>query len=216
MSDIEFVNLGAGDYDRAKAVLNKAKHPGFVGRELFYRCATTGVCCVAVLDGIDCGVAMIAKEKLQALSIVASAQGKGVGSALMRRLQPKWVSAIAERISFFERLGYKPFGAPKVGQNGKHATQLMERGEIPSDQATEGAPRVTREPEQPEAPPTLLVDLSSEPKLIRLRAELAVLDDAIMRARASENHKATLEILARAHELHNIVDRLTACVSPRP
>ena len=111
MSEIEFVNLGADDYDRAKKVLNKAKHPGFVGRELFYRCATTGVCCVAVLGGVDCGVAMVAKEKLQALSIVASVQGKGVGTALMRRLQPKWVSAIAERISFFERLGYKSFGA---------------------------------------------------------------------------------------------------------
>ena len=86
MSEIEFVNLGADDYDRAKKVLNKAKHPGFVGRELFYRCATTGVCCVAVLGGVDCGVAMVAKEKLQALSIVASVQGKGVGTALMRRL----------------------------------------------------------------------------------------------------------------------------------
>lgn len=129
---IEFVNLGPDDYDRAKSILNKARHPGFVGRELFYRCATAGVCCVAVVDGLDCGVALVAKEKLQALSIVAVGQGKGVGSALMRRLRPRWVSAIQERVSFFERLGYKPFGPPKVGQNGKHATQLMERGEEPS------------------------------------------------------------------------------------
>ena len=132
---LEFVDLGAGDYDRAKSVLNKANHPGFVGRELFYRCATTGKACVAVLDGKDVGVALIVKERLQALSVAVAAQGSGVGQALMRRLQPRWVNAIEERVGFFERLGYKRFGSPKIGQNGKHATQLMERGEMPSGDA---------------------------------------------------------------------------------
>lgn len=129
MSEIRFDNLGPAEYERAKSVLNKAKHPGFVGRELFFRCATSGICCIAVIDGVDSGVAMITRDKLQALSVIATAQGRGVGPALMTRLMPRWVSAIEARVGFFEKLGYVRFGAPKVGQNGKHATQLMERGE---------------------------------------------------------------------------------------
>jgi GNAT superfamily N-acetyltransferase len=210
LADLEFVNLGADDYERAKTILNKAKHPGFVGRELFYRCATTGVVCVATLDGMDLGVAMIAKEKLQALSIISAGQGKGVGTALMRRLQPKWVSAIAERISFFERCGYKAFGAPKVGQNGKHATQLMERGEMPAagETAANDASRIEREKEPDAPPPTLLLDMSDEPKLTRHRAELAVLDDMLAKARAADQNKDVLAILERAEYISNQIDRL--------
>lgn len=209
MSDIEFVNLGADDYDRAKKVLNKAKHPGFVGRELFYRCATSGVCCIAILEGVDCGVAMIAKEKLQALSIISSVQGKGVGSALMRRLQPKWVNAIAERVSFFEHLGYKSFGAPKVGQNGKHATQLMERGEIPA--ASDGAPSnvVPIRREEPEtSPATFLADLADETPETRLLAQLQLLDSMLEKAVMAENHTAVLQLTERANIILANLDRV--------
>ena len=202
MADLEFVNLGAGDYERAKTILNKARHPGFVGRELFYRCATTGVVCVATLDGIDLGVAMIAKEKLQALSIIAAGQGKGVGTALMRRLQPRWVSSIADRVSFFERCGYKPFGAPKVGQNGKHATQLIERGEVPS------APRPSPKDEPPEPPFTLLVDLAAESQEGRIVAKLQLLDDLLKSAIANDKAADVLKILESAEYQHNCLDQL--------
>lgn len=215
MADLEFVNLGAGDYERAKTILNKARHPGFVGRELFYRCATTGVVCVATLDGIDLGVAMIAKEKLQALSIIAAGQGKGVGTALMRRLQPRWVSSIADRVSFFERCGYKPFGAPKVGQNGKHATQLMERGEVlsaPESVTTGGevpsAPRPSPKDEPPEPPFTLLVDLAAESQEGRIVAKLQLLDDLLKSAIANDKAADVLKILESAEYQHNCLDQL--------
>jgi len=138
MGELTFVDLGPGEYDRAKAIFNRAKHPGFIGRELFFRAATSGKAVVAVDDDGDVGVALIAKDKLLALSVVVTAQGRGVGPALMRRLQPKWVSAIDSRVGFFERLGYAPMGPPKVGQNGKHATQLMVLGDagVPGASAT--------------------------------------------------------------------------------
>jgi hypothetical protein len=100
---IEFVTLRPDEYDRAKKVLNAAKHPGFVGRELFYRCATTGQAVIAVLDTKDVGVALIAKGKLQALSVDVRCQGHGVGAQLVNHLQPQWVQAIAEKISWFEK-----------------------------------------------------------------------------------------------------------------
>lgn len=124
---LRFETLGPGDYDRAKKILNAAKHPGFVGRELFFRCATTGQVAVAVDDDSDAGVAMVAKGKLLALSVDVKCQGRGIGQALMARTQPEWVSAIAERIGWFEKLGFQAVGAPKVGQNGKTAVQLMQR-----------------------------------------------------------------------------------------
>lgn len=130
MSDsaIQFDLLGPGDYDRAKKILNRARHPGFVGRELFYRCATTGICCVAVVNGDDLGVALVAKQKLQALSVVREAQGGGIGKALITRTAPQWVNAIMERVPWFEKRGYVCVGAPRVGQSGKMATQLMQLG----------------------------------------------------------------------------------------
>lgn len=171
MSEIEFVNLGAGDYDRAKTVLNRAKHPGFV-------------------------------------SIIQAVQGKGVGSALMHRLQPKWVNAIAERISFFEKLGYKPFGAPKVGANGKHATQLMERGDMPANDAAPTAERAPRHQESEPPPPTLLVDLVDESRANRLLAQLTLLDEMLAKAVRDDNTKSVLEITERATSLWGQLDRL--------
>jgi len=126
VSGIEFIHLSPDDYQRAKTVLNKAKHPGFVGRELYFRCATNGRAVIASLDGQDCGVALIASNKLQALSVIKQAQGRGVGRALVMHLLPKFVNSIQERVSFFESCGYASVGAPKVGASGKMVTQLMQ------------------------------------------------------------------------------------------
>jgi len=155
--------LGPDDYDRAKKVLNAAKHPGFVGRELFYRCATTGRACIAVVEEADLGVALIAKDKLQALSVSLKAQGRGVGSALMAHLKPRWVSAIEEKVGWFERLGYRRVGASKVGANGKHATQLMERSDLENSRAPTIKPKV-----QPKS--------SSKPKTAVLTAPISALE----------------------------------------
>lgn len=139
MSEIRFDNLGPGEYERAKKVFDRAKHPGFVGRELFWRCATTGVACIAVIEDVDTGIALVAKDKLQALSVIVAAQGSGAGTALMARLKPKWVNAIGERVAWFEKRGYRPYGAARVGQNGKHATRLMER--IDEVETADAAPK---------------------------------------------------------------------------
>jgi hypothetical protein len=124
MADLEWVTLGPGDYDRAKKVFDRAKHPGFIGRELYFRCATTGTATIATLDGADVGVALIAKHhRLLALSVVS--KGGGIGTAMMRHLKPRWVSAIDEKKTWFARLGYVDEGPAKIGQGGKHSVQLM-------------------------------------------------------------------------------------------
>lgn len=138
--NLSFESLGLDDYERAKKVLNKAKHPGFVGRELFHRCASRGQVCIAVLDGQDVAVALIASNKLQALSVVAAAQGGGVGAALVDRLKPAWVSAIGDRVGWFEKRGYVPEGAARVGASGKMSVQLMRRAGDPTPSETKRPP----------------------------------------------------------------------------
>lgn len=142
--DLTFDLLGPGDYERAKTVLNKAKHPGFVGRELFFRCATTGTCTIAVLDGADVGVALVASQKLQALSVVSSAQGDGIGARLIDRVQPRWASVIGDRVEWFKRRGYVEVGPPKVSQKGTTTTQLMERTGEPEKRPPEQLTEPTR------------------------------------------------------------------------
>lgn len=214
MTEIRFDNLGPADYDRCKVILNKARHPGFVGRELFFRCATTGVCCVAVVDDADLGVALVAKDKLQALSVVREAQGRGVGGALMTRLQPRWVNAIGEKIAWFEKLGYKCVGAPKVGQNGKHSTQLLERDSTAASAVAEHgvvhaptAPIPAREREAEEPAPARLSQLIGASNVDRWQAQIELLDELLAKATIDGKYDSVIKITERAEKLLGLIAR---------
>lgn len=186
---ISFDRLKPEDYDRAKRVLNKARNPGFVGRELFYRCATAGLAAICVVDDEDAGVALIHKDKLQALSVDRAHQGRGIGQALMDKYKPRWVNAIGEKVTWFENLGYMCVGAAAIGRNGKHATQLLER--LPDDEIIRAEIRPFIEPEdiQPIPVPEQIREAiaarkkaaeekANRPKDARQEAEKAVLDDS--------------------------------------
>ena len=131
-------------YERVKKVLDKSKHPGFLGREVVFRCAERGVVIVAALDDQDVGVVLVDhKHTLGTLSVIPGARKHGVGGALVREARPfaRFVKAIADRVGYFERLGYRPCGAPTIGAAGKMLTQLMERVDDDAFHA-EGAPIV--------------------------------------------------------------------------
>lgn len=218
MSEIAFQNLGPGDYDRGKTVFNKAKHPGFVGRELFFRCATTGVACVAVIDGIDCGIALVAKQKLQALSVITAAQGRGVGPALMARLRPRWVSSIGERVGFFEKLGYRAVGAPKVGQNGKHSTQLMELAEgteIAAPPVADAKPIAAAPAAAPVLSTPSFLSLVNESTETRIEAELEIMDALMTNAVAADKPDVVLRVIEAANKLLEQRDKFTTSLTRR-
>lgn len=211
MSNIEFATLGPSDYDRAKKILDAARHPGFVGRELFFRCSTTGSVTVATLDGTDVGVMMIAKHKVQALSVIVKAQGHGVGAALVGHLKPRWVNAIGERVPWFEKRGYRCVGAPKVGQNGKHSTQLLELvDEAAASASTSSGGSVDAGASQSDSGPQddsaaeLSLYTMIDPHLALTTAEEGELDmlDALLHdARAAQQFKSVLEIMASAKKI---------------
>lgn len=208
MSAIEFVHLAPDDYERAKAVFNAARHPGFIGRELVFRAAKQGQACIAVLDGADVGVGLVAKDKLLALSVAVTAQGRGIGPALMAHLKPGWVSAIMEKVPFFEKLGYAPVGAPKVGQNGKHATQLMQllRPEALSPREPGAAVSAGTTPRQhvasqsqPAGPS--LVDLIDRDLGPRKQAEFDILEGMFQAANIAGKFESALKIMEQAKRL---------------
>lgn len=197
MSTLTFVSLGPEDYDRAKRVLNKAKHPGFVGRELFYRCATSGSCTLAVQGDQDIGVALVAKGKLQAMSVVAAAQGGGVGSQLLDQVKPQWVNAIMDRVPWFEKRGYAPVGAAKPGQAGKMAVQLMQRvGDVPPGELAEKPPK----PEPLDESPTLQA-LMLEYRDDRAYGELTVLERLVRSAEIAGDFKSCISLLEEARKI---------------
>jgi hypothetical protein len=144
---LRFEQLSADQYERGKKIFDKAKHPGFVGREYMFRCATRGRAIVAILGDQDVGIVLVDhKQTLGALSVVVSARGARVGSALVTEVRPyaKFVKAISEKTAFFERLGYRAVVAAQVGQAGKQTTQLLERDDaFQIDLTTERADTAT-------------------------------------------------------------------------
>lgn len=198
MSTLSFVSLGTDDYDRAKRVLNAARHPGFVGRELFFRCATRGTCTIAVMGGSDVGVALVSNDKLQAMSVIRAAQGGGVGGALLAHVKPRWVNAIIERVPWFEKRGYRTVGGPRASQRGSTATQLLELvGEIPAVEATE--PKPTAEELPDEAP--ALHDLLHEFPRDRAEGELMVINRLLKSAEAGGDYKACIALLEESRKI---------------
>ena len=196
---IDFVMLGGAEYDRAKKILDRGRHPGFIGRELFYRCATSGRAIVAVIDGDDAGLALVVKDKLMALN--APPPSRGVGSALMRHLQPKWVRAIEEKVGFFERLGYKRVGAALVGQNGKHAVQLLELSEAAA--ATASAPSGA----QPEAAAaTASAPSGAQPEAAAATASVDWL--ASLATEAADRSADPMRVVVQCHDRKQATDLL--------
>jgi len=200
---VTFSVLGPGEYERAKKILNAAKHPGFVGREAFFRCATTGAVTVAQIDDQDVAIAMVAKNMLKALSVVTRAQGSGVGKSILAHTNPRFASVIGDKQSWFEKLGYRAVGPPKVGQNGKHLTQLME---LSGEQAVADLSSIALKPSDDASPAqeeleSLFSLLDENASSAKLETRLRMLDQLYRRAVQSNHFRDAREIMIEAETL---------------
>ena len=122
--------LSPDDYAIFKTALNAGRHPGFVGRENFCRCAENGG--ALIFFGADEQVAVALmnpkKNSLIALNVQPRFRGKGFGKMCLEYLKPNWVRAIESSIPFFESMGFWRVGALKVGQTLK--TAIMVRRDL--------------------------------------------------------------------------------------
>lgn len=120
----------AEEYRRIKAVLNRAKHPTFIGRDLVRRCGRNGGVTLYQYDGRDVAVTVVNPRRhvLLVLSVDRDHQGHGLGAALLEYIRPLWIRSVESATPYFVARGYTPVGEPKHG----HAltTNILARREL--------------------------------------------------------------------------------------
>jgi GNAT superfamily N-acetyltransferase len=122
------VDLGRKtEYQRAKRLLDKGRHPTFIGRHTLERAADQGGLIFATHDGFDIAVAIIGVRNgtLQVLNVLPAYRGKGVGSWFLNYLMPNFARVLESAVPWFEAQGYVCLGQPKQGR--KLKTQIMVR-----------------------------------------------------------------------------------------
>lgn len=122
--------LRSTEYERFKRVLNRGRHPTFVGRSTFTRFAREGGGAAYVIDGEDAAVSLVkpSTNTLMVLNVDPRFRGVGVGSFAIRYLAVNWVRALESATPFFERHGYRAVGEPIEGK--KLYTIVMVRHDI--------------------------------------------------------------------------------------
>lgn len=122
--------LSPDDYAIFKTALNAGRHPGFVGRDNYCRCAAGGGALLFFAEGKPVAVALMncKKNALIALNVEPEFRGRGFGKMCLQYLKPNWVRAIESSIPFFESMGFQRVGALKVGRTLK--TAIMVRGDL--------------------------------------------------------------------------------------
>ena len=123
--EVQITPLTSADYSRAKRLLNIGRHPTFIGRGTFARCALNGGCFVASSSGADCGVALVNPKSniLLVLNIHPDHRSHGLGAAMLRYLQCNFARVLESAVPFFERNGYQSCGEMHQGKTLK--TQVM-------------------------------------------------------------------------------------------
>lgn len=192
--DIRFDHLGPGEFERGKKILDRARHPAFVGRDQFERYASKGTVFVAVVDSEDVGITMIdGKGKGVAQGVAASHQRRGISTAMLGHYAPKFISIIGPKVELYERRGYVREGPPAVGQAGAHSVQLMRLEKfVPGDGAI-GELVGRKDPEK------ILVAMPELSGQDCLRLELLTLDVCLDHAIEAGKHDAVLALFARAN-----------------
>jgi len=125
------VALGkTNEYDRAKGILNRGKHPTFIGKTMVQRNALQGGLLFCIVDGKDAAAALVnvRNSTLLVLNVLPEFRSRGVGARFLSFIRPNFARVVSFAVPWFERQGYVAIGEPKQGR--KLATQIMARKEL--------------------------------------------------------------------------------------
>lgn len=119
------------EYERAKRLLNRGRHPGFVGRQLVTKAASNGGLFLFQTNGEDVGVAVMSPRRnvLLVLNVLPEWRGYGIGEWIIGYLRPNFVRAVEHAVPFFLRCGYTEIGQWKEGISLR--TRVLVRKNIP-------------------------------------------------------------------------------------
>ena len=126
------VEIGRIDeYFRAKNILNKGKHPSFIGRDTVFRCATNGGLLFFFVDEQDAAVACVNTRRgvLLVLNVLPKYRRAGVGEFALNYIRPNFIRAIESAVPYFELRGYLRIGEYKQGI--KFRTAVLVRQGLP-------------------------------------------------------------------------------------
>jgi hypothetical protein len=127
---VEVGRVSDVDYRRAKLILNKGKHPTFVGKSLIERCATNGGLLFFRINSDDVGVAAVnvRRSVLLVMNILPAYRSMGLGMVMLDYIKPNFIRAVESAVPWFEQRGYKSIGAWKQGR--KLRTRVLVRENI--------------------------------------------------------------------------------------
>jgi GNAT superfamily N-acetyltransferase len=119
-----------GDYARIKAILNKGRHPTFIGRSLVANCTRNGGGMIFTFDGQDVAVAVVNPKLnvLLVLNVLPEHRSHGLGAAVVRYLQCNFARVVESAVPWFERQGYQRIGKTTRGK--KLLTQVMVKASL--------------------------------------------------------------------------------------
>ena len=115
----EAVQAHADEYRRVKRILDRGKHPTFIGRNLVLRVTRNGGCTIFRFNGEDIGVSIVnpMKNVLLVLNVDPSHRSHGLGTAILRYVQANFARVLESAVPFFERNGYTKVGSLKRGNS---------------------------------------------------------------------------------------------------
>lgn len=115
------------DAKEFKKILDRGKHPTFIGPDNIKAAARNGGICFAMVEDDVCAVALVNPRvsQLNVLNVVPNHRGHGIGKAFLAYLACNFARVVEDKVPFFKSCGYIPIGEMKQGRTLK--TQIMVR-----------------------------------------------------------------------------------------
>jgi GNAT superfamily N-acetyltransferase len=123
--EYEILDSTDSDYSRAKRMLDRGRHPTFIGRDQFKSAARNGGVIIARVGDEDAAVAMTNPRlnSLNVLNVLPQYRKQGVGAVFVEYLKCNWARVVENAVPWFEKQGYQKIGAMKQGR--RLRTQIM-------------------------------------------------------------------------------------------
>jgi len=118
------------DYKIFKDILNKGKHPVFIGRDMYANNARNGGAQLYEYEDEIVAVSLVNPHYgiLLVLNVAPEHRGHGMGEAVLNYLMPNYIRALESKIEYFRKRGYVCIGEMKKGRSLN--TQVMARSNL--------------------------------------------------------------------------------------
>lgn len=110
--------LNETQYSELKTVADVCRHPSFLGRKQFSRCAINGGAFLFLWHETVVAFALVdaKKNNLLAFGVVPKYRGQRIGETCIKYLNCNFARVLESAVPFFEKCGYQKLGELKKGK----------------------------------------------------------------------------------------------------